>query len=289
MAVPQDVLDTITPAEVHLLAHPSPSSSFFVRDGAFLLASSRSNEDDDEEEEAEDDDEARQEEQAALLLEEIHALQAQGQLRPAGMSRGSGKWNDEEYRGDEMAWLSTTSSSSSSTPSSTSDASTTTSSTPPTIPISSPSALHALLGRLEEIRDRLDTLDRGGPSSPLLNLDKCKRRSIQLAYYPGNGKRYVRHRDAFPADTEEEGKEGKEGGKEGEKVLESVRCLTVIYYLNAEWTPEQGGELRFLLETGSEKEGRGSEEGRIWDVAPILDRVVVFRRYVFFLVGLEKM
>jgi len=284
MAVPQDVLDTITPAEVHLLVHPSPSSSFFVRDGAFLLATSRSSEDDDEEEEAENEY-ARQEEQAALLLGETRNLQAQGELRPAGMSRGSGKWNDDEYRGDEIAWLSTTSSSSpSSTPSSSSssssDGSTTTSNTPPTLPIHPPSALHALLGRLEEIRDRIDTLDRGGPSPPLLNLDKCKRRSIQLAYYPGNGKRYVRHRDAFPADPQ--GEKGEEN-----KVLESVRCLTVIYYLNAEWTPEQGGELRLFLEDGSEKEG-GSEEGRIWDVAPILDRVVVFRRYVFFLVGLER-
>jgi len=61
----------------------------------------------------------------------------------------------------------------------------------------------------------------------------------------------------------------------------------VIYYLNAEWTPEQGGKLRLFLEDGSEKEG-GSEEGRIWDVAPILDRVVVFRRHVFFWVGLER-
>lgn len=126
---------------------------------------------------------------------------------------------------------------------------------------------------MEEIRDRIDTLDRVGPSPPLLNLDKCKRRSIQLAYYPGDGKRYVRHRDAFPADFKEEGKE--------EKVLESVRCLTVIYYLNAEWTPEQGGELRLFLGDGGE-EGGGSEEGRVWDVAPILDRVMVFRRYVYF-------
>lgn len=64
-------------------------------------------------------------------------------------------------------------------------------------------------------------------------------------------------------------------------MLESVRCLTVIYYLNAEWTPEQGGELRLFLGDGGE-EGGENEAGRIWDVAPILDRVVVFRRYVLF-------
>lgn len=273
MAVPQDVLDTITPAEVHLLAHPSPSSSFFVRDGAFLLASSRSSEDDNY-----DDEEARLEELAALLLEEIRTIQTQGKLCPAGMSRGSGKWNDDDYRGDEITWLSMLSPSNPSapSPSSSSDASTPSNSTPSTLPIAPPSALHTLLGRLEEIRDRIDTLDRGGPSPPLLNLDKCKRRSMQLAYYPGNGRRYVRHRDAFPADTFDEGKEG-EGRKD--KVLESMRCLTVTYYLNADWTPEQGGELRlFLGGKGDEKGGRESQEGGFWDVAPILDRLVVFRR-----------
>ncbi len=270
MAVPQDVLDTITPAEVHLLAHPSPSSSFFVRDGAFLLASSRSSEDDNY-----DDEEARQEELAALLIEEIRTIQTQGKLCPAGMSRGSGKWNDDDFRGDEIAWLSILSPSNPSAPSPSfsSDTSTPNKSSPSTLSIAPRSALHTLLGRLEEIRDRIDILDRGGPSPPLLNLDKCKRRSMQLAYYPGNGKRYVRHRDTFPADIP---KEGGEGDERKDKALESVRCLTMIYYLNADWTPEQGGELRLFL--GDDEGGRGHQDGRFWDVAPILDRLVVFRR-----------
>ncbi len=232
-------LDSITPAELQLLGHPSPASSFFLRDNFFLA-------------DAEGDDEERTE----ALLEEVAAVQAEGQLRPAGMSRSVGKWKDDEYRGDEMAWLSTNGTSSSPT---TDDE---TALGPPTFSVAPDSHLHALLQRLEVLRDHIDALDRSGHGPPLLNLDPSKRRSIQLAYYPGDGKRYVRHRDAFPPD---------EQAPDGKKTkLESVRCLTVIYYLNAEWEPSQGGELRLFL-------GNGDGEERTWDVAPLLDRVVVFR------------
>ena len=69
---------------------------------------------------------------------------------------------------------------------------------------------------------------------------------VQLALYPGGGARYVRHRDAFP-------------GAAGDN-----RRLTAILYLNPEWEPAHGGQLRLY-----------ADEGPV-DVEPLLDRLVVF-------------
>jgi SM-20-related protein len=67
---------------------------------------------------------------------------------------------------------------------------------------------------------------------------------IQLALYPGDGARYVRHRDTYP------------GGPQ--------RTLTCVYYLNDTWQQGDGGELRLHLPGGPV------------DVAPIADRLVMF-------------
>jgi SM-20-related protein len=69
---------------------------------------------------------------------------------------------------------------------------------------------------------------------------------VQLALYPGGGARYVRHRDAFP-------------GAGGDN-----RRLTAILYLNPDWEPAHGGQLR--LHTGAVPV----------DVEPVSDRLVVF-------------
>lgn len=67
---------------------------------------------------------------------------------------------------------------------------------------------------------------------------------VQLAHYPGDGARYARHRDAFRGPQS--------------------RIVTAIYYLNEDWIPSAGGELRLHLRTG-------------WvDVEPRLDRLVLF-------------
>ena len=67
---------------------------------------------------------------------------------------------------------------------------------------------------------------------------------LQLAWYPGEGARYARHFDAFPG--------------------QSNRRVTAIYYLNPDWVPAHGGLLRLYPEGGAV------------DVAPTLDRLVVF-------------
>jgi SM-20-related protein len=67
---------------------------------------------------------------------------------------------------------------------------------------------------------------------------------VQVARYDAGGARYARHRDAF--------------------VGRQSRIVTAIYYLNPGWAPEQGGALRLHLPAGPT------------DVAPLLDRLVVF-------------
>lgn len=65
----------------------------------------------------------------------------------------------------------------------------------------------------------------------------------QLAVYPGHGERYQRHKDSFVGDDN--------------------RRITAIVYLNADWRPEHGGQLRI----------HGHGEVDLW---PLLDRLVVF-------------
>lgn len=70
-----------------------------------------------------------------------------------------------------------------------------------------------------------------------------RRFELQLACYPGHGERYAKHRDAFGHDDN--------------------RRLTAIVYLNPEWRPEHGGQLRV-------------HAGGVLDVAPVIDRLIVF-------------
>lgn len=70
-----------------------------------------------------------------------------------------------------------------------------------------------------------------------------RRFDMQLALYPGHGERYQRHKDAFVGDDN--------------------RRMTAILYLNPDWRPEHGGQLRI--------HGHGQVD--LW---PLLDRLVVF-------------
>jgi SM-20-related protein len=67
---------------------------------------------------------------------------------------------------------------------------------------------------------------------------------IQLAFHPGNGALYQRHRDAF--------------------VGRGRRRATAIYYMNASWVAEDHGELRIYT------------ADREIDIEPIADRLVIF-------------
>jgi SM-20-related protein len=73
------------------------------------------------------------------------------------------------------------------------------------------------------------------------------RREVQVAWYPGGGARYARHRDVF--------RHAAAGPR---------RRVTAIVYLNPGWRPEDGGLLRLHV-------GQAPV-----DVAPAAGRLVVF-------------
>jgi hypothetical protein len=270
----------VTPAELHLLGRPDLGGpAFFVRDG--LL-------------------EQDKEGLGQRVVAEAQALQRGRRLRAAGMSRGAGRWADTSYRGDEMAWLIPSGAEADDyddydNDDDDDDAEAAAAESAggsgiliPTLRIPKASAIHAAVAQLEQVARRLDALDRRGPGPPLLRLDAGLRKSVQLAYYPGDGRRYVRHRDAFPPSPEAKAKKREDGDGEGE----ATRCLTIICYLNPHWQPEHGGRLRLFLPAGDPKAaepapGREADAeadaeaapspSPCWEVDPQLGRVVVFR------------
>ncbi|WP_223638187.1 2OG-Fe(II) oxygenase [Corallococcus sp. EGB] len=96
---------------------------------------------------------------------------------------------------------------------------------------------------LEALWHRFQALGEAVSTGSYLGLGRF---DVQLACYPGGGAHYTRHRDAFPG--------------------RSNRRLTAVWYANADWKPEHGGVLRLFPE----------DTGAPVDVAPVLDRLVVF-------------
>lgn len=94
--------------------------------------------------------------------------------------------------------------------------------------------LPGLQGCFEAVRDELN-------QAAWLGLERF---SVQLAVYPGDGARYVAHRDAFAGDP--------------------TRRATAIVYLNPCWTPADGGCLRVWLPDGPR------------DLEPLGGRLVIF-------------
>jgi Rps23 Pro-64 3,4-dihydroxylase Tpa1-like proline 4-hydroxylase len=76
----------------------------------------------------------------------------------------------------------------------------------------------------------------------------------QIACYPGEGARYVRHLDSTP------------GGPD--------RRLTCLFYLNKDWKKEHGGCLRLFLPREAVVEGNDEEE---LDIEPLMNRLIVFQ------------
>ena len=185
--------------------------------------------------------------------------QAHGGLRAAGMGRGLGQWSAPNARGDATAWLHEAD--------------------------EAAPRLRALLGSMRALGGSfVPTWAAGGWSSSSASGALggvgalTGRLSHQLARYPGDGSGYVRHRDAYPAAIAQgaaaadataaatvagAATPAAPGSREEE---DATRRLTAIYYLNAAWLPEHGGQLRLY--------GGG---GAQWDLEPKLDRLVVFR------------
>ena len=142
----------------------------------------------------------------------------EGYLRPAGMKSSSNdRWERRDIRGDVMMWVHDT------------------------------DEKHVTTS-VRQVLLQLDALRR--------DLNDCAhfnslRMESQLALYPGNGTRYIRHRDA-PVDSS-----SPTNGP-------AHRRLTVIYYANPGWKEEHGGHLRIFLPTGE------------MDIAPLPDRLLMF-------------
>ncbi|CAI5719022.1 unnamed protein product [Peronospora destructor] len=86
--------------------------------------------------------------------------------------------------------------------------------------------------------------------------------STQLAMFPGNGARFVKHFDTYSNVQRDECSVIRDG---------LVRLITCVYYLNDQWEPEHGGHLRIHL-----KESKLLPACQ-WDVPPKLDTLMVFR------------
>lgn len=99
--------------------------------------------------------------------------------------------------------------------------------------------LDILLTQLMRLRDELEELGFGSGKT-----------SIMFARYPGGGARYAKHRDALPSHAEG-----------------TRRRLTLVYYLNEDWSPTNGGCLRAYLPQAA---------GGYLDVEPRLDRLLIF-------------
>lgn len=216
-------------------------------------------------------------EQAVAVRKECEALQEGGCLKPAGMGR-EGKWNETTLRGDFITWLevdrpekekennveieegsslsaegfpegskqeeskeSTKESPRESRESEESESSTEQKKRRVAV-ASQGEALRMTQRRLAQVAMELRAAC--GVGVPADSSETCLGTvTLQLAAFPPQ-RRYTRHVDAFP------------GGPN--------RLLTLIYYLNPQWQPSHGGQLRLFLPEGP------------CDVNPVADRLLVF-------------
>ncbi len=132
------------------------------------------------------------------------SLDRAGALTPAGLGRGGDHRLNRATRGDRTVWLDDQR------------------------PVFGRAA-----ARFERVRIALNR-------AAFLGLERF---DLQLAFYPGDGAHYARHRDAFSGS--------------------SNRLITAIWYLNPDWRPAHGGRLRLFVP--------GEPV-----VEPTLDRLVVF-------------
>ncbi|CAM9305152.1 unnamed protein product [Choristocarpus tenellus] len=187
------------------------------------------------------------EELATRAHQAARDLEKSGKLKPAGMGSGNMLWKNEQKRGDHIMWI--------------------------TDGVQGegtlPEVLETLLQRMSAVGSSLRGMGVHGRSSGLRLTGTT---SVQLAYYPGDGRGYVRH-----LDTPKSARESEEANRKA--------SITMLYYLNPNWDASMGGQLRIHL---GPMGNRGSKEDQfntqpapskdgVWDIEPLLDRTVIFR------------
>ncbi|CAM9405116.1 unnamed protein product, partial [Laminaria digitata] len=184
--------------------------------------------------------------QALRAYEAALEVEEGGDMKPARMGRGDGLWQGKQSRGDSILWITQGLRAAGELP----------------------EALEDLLVCMTDLKSLLNGGVGGDDSGPSSGLGLVNTTSVQLARYPGDGRGYVRHRDTPKTAQDSE---------------EAERKITALYYLNPDWEESMGGQLRVHIASGR-GEGKGGaldagvrSGGRMWDIEPVLDRLVLFR------------
>ncbi|KAG6576494.1 c transferase [Phytophthora cinnamomi] len=178
--------------------------------------------------------------QNALAVRDALTELAQSEaFHEAKVGAGENLRNDRSVRGDKILWIQTPSD------------------------LNTPAdgekgASPAVLRLRRQVEALVHGLKKVSPELDLRNVV-----STQFAIFPGDGARFVKHLDTYSnAQRDERGVMSKDG---------LVRLVTCVYYLNDQWEPDHGGELRVHL-----KDSKHLTASH-WDVPPKLDTLMVFR------------
>jgi hypothetical protein len=170
-------------------------------------------------------------------------------IRPAKMSKSRGpgeEWEDENHRGDSICWV-----------------------TPQVCKELGLSALDTFIQRM--------VVECEGAFKEELGLTEDY--SCQFAVYPGKGEGYNRHKDAFSLPPPPP--PSVDGNPEVPAPRPISRQLTCLLYLNKDWVPEDGGQLRVFTHPGVHIE-KGDDPFSFWgvngyDINPTFGRMIIFR------------
>ena len=189
----------------------------------------------------------------------VEGVAASGLMRRARMGKDSTQWADTRARGDEMIWfndlLAALEQASDSVGEGHLEAG--------GDDAGSPRVDHVDAGSIQAVGAAVKHLQSLGAEvcTAIGGQFECQRMTFQVARY-ADGARYVRHSDVGPQTPD--------------------RRLTCILYLNPDWKKEDGGELRLYLPIGTSHASAQGSQGHTnaCDVAPLMNRLVIFRSEV---------
>ena len=179
-------------------------------------------------------------------------------LRPAKMSKSRGtkeEWEDGTHRGDSICWV--------------------------TPQLCKELQLLSLQTYIQRMLNECGILQTHLGLSPEY--------TCQFAVYPGKGEGYNRHKDAFSVPpvsstctkTDDDDTDTTEQSQSQPQPQSQSRQLTCLLYLNKDWVPANGGQLRVFTHPGVHVE-KGDEPFNFWgvngyDINPVFGRLVIFR------------
>eukprot|EP00644_Phytophthora_capsici_P014856 jgi/Phyca11/536829/estExt2_fgenesh1_pg.C_PHYCAscaffold_650002 len=172
---------------------------------------------------------------ALAVRDALTQLAENERFHDAKIGVGDNLRNDRAVRGDKIHWIQT----------------------PSDLNVASENVSPAILYLRRQVESLVYGLKKVSPELNLRNVV-----STQFAVFPGDGARFVKHFDTYSNAQRDERDMTKDG---------LVRLVTCVYYLNDQWEPEDGGQLRVHL-TNSK-----ILPSCQYDVPPKLDTLMVFR------------